>query len=207
MLAAPGLVLGLASACGGDEFAGGDDVEQEGGGPGQGPAPQGGSAAAGEPATAGESGSVSQGGKAGASAGTSGSAGTPTAGAGGSIAGSGGGPTGGASGAGGTSGGMGGSGNMGPCFGKQDAECLDCCGVIAPFDAYLDRSYECACSEPCYALCEENCNTPTLRSLACHRCTIDGLSENTTNLCKPNFTACEQDPACKTVTDCLRSCL
>ena len=78
MLAAPGVVLGLASACGGDEFAGGDDVEQEGGGPGQGPAPQGGSAAAGEPATAGESGSVSQGGKAGASAGTSGSAGTPT---------------------------------------------------------------------------------------------------------------------------------
>jgi hypothetical protein len=204
------LAVGLASACGGGEFSSGDEGDAgEGAGGGE---PQSGSTSGGKTAAGGTSskGGGASGGKAGE--GNTSGAGSSSAGAGGAggitSGGSGGFASGGTAG-GGTAGGgtAGAGGSPGPCANKQDAECVTCCGALVPLAAYENRSYTCACSEPCYAGCTPFCDLGQGRSLECQRCTIDRLGPDASNLCLSDYALCEDEPACKAASDCLRTCL
>jgi hypothetical protein len=200
------LAFGLVSACGGGEFAAEDENEGgEGSGGSVAPHGGGGAASAGKAGKGGAAGTSSTGGKAGqASGGAAGVAGT-----GGSSAGGSGGGSAGTGMAGGAMAGAAGSGgnSAGPCADKQGAECLACCSTFGSIDSYVDRSYTCGCSDPCYPICEMSCNGDVPRTLACHSCVIDGLVTNAGNLCLNDSNACNADPACKSVTECLRTCL
>lgn len=194
--------LVVALACGGKEFSG--DGEPNGGNQSGGSA--GRNAAGGSSA-----------GRAGSAAG-----GAPVGGKGGAVGVSGGGPKGGAAGAaaggvggnvtsGGNGGAAGGGGTGGavsaPCLDKVGQACLDCCFDLAPPAPYEQVTYECACSEPCYSLCEANCNTSLARTPECHECVLRGLEQGSPDLCHKDANECAPVPECAATAQCLSRCL
>jgi len=191
-------------ACGGREFSGGGDGD--GGTQNRGGASAGGAGRGSVAGRGNSSGSTSGGTSGGGSKG--GAGGTAGKGPAGGAAGIGG--LGGSSGSVGTAG-MAGSGGVGggmlePCQGTAGQACADCCYLLHPPESYLQTSYECACSDPCYAICDTSCDVNAERTPECHHCVVSGFKNASTDLCSKDAQECAALPACTATAQCLSRC-